>query len=152
MELGWENCFLKSATGTPLYKSTAIFARLTNSTLSSVGNNSSGGSKAWIAGPVVGGVIVVVLVTVAGLFVSRRRKNARREADRNSAPAAQGYQEQMDYGLQYQSPQGEYQSVASNVWSTAPAYQWPVEIGHGEINELHDTPAPRRAVFRELEA
>lgn len=156
MGLGWENCFLKSATGTPLYNTTAIFARLSNSTASSGTASKSTKSKAWIAGPVIGGIIVLVLVGVAALFVSRRRKRQSTVDNDKLAVAAmqehQGHQEHTEYGHQY--PQNEYQKVASAPGGPAPAYVVSpmVEAGGGEISELHDTSAPRKTVFRELSA
>lgn len=158
MGLGWENCFLKSATGTPLYNTTAVFAQLSNSTASSGSTGKSSKSKAWIAGPVIGAIVVLVVVGIAALFVARRRRrNSAMENEKLAAASMQGHQghqEHTEYGHQY--PQNDYQKVSSSAYPQGPSPAYMVspmaEAGGTEISELHDTSGPRKTVFRELSA
>jgi PAN domain len=76
MEMGWENCYVKNATGTPLYNTTATFALLstTQDNSSSDGGGGSSSSKAWIAGPVIGGLVAIAVIAAVVFFCLRRRR------------------------------------------------------------------------------
>jgi hypothetical protein len=107
MELGWENCYLKSATGTPLYNSTAVFALATGAKGTSSGSQGSSSSssrsasKAWIAGAVVAAIVVVALI--AGFVIWRKRRmNRARAVQPPKGPVTEaGYQPQQSQYLQY---------------------------------------------------
>lgn len=118
MELGYENCYLKSIAGVPIYNSTALFALSTGkkdatatSSSSSSGSSSTtgtssgsssasessksssgGGSKAWIAGIVV--AVIVVLSIVTGIIIWRRRKAAAAAAAGHDPVVEAGHQDQ----------------------------------------------------------
>jgi hypothetical protein len=80
MELGWANCYLKNATGTPAYNSTATFALVdgVKDASSPSGSPSTkskkSSSKAWIAGLVIG--LIILLALIAALVIIWRRRNA----------------------------------------------------------------------------
>ncbi|KAL9097030.1 MAG: hypothetical protein Q9165_000994 [Trypethelium subeluteriae] len=84
---GWQNCYLKNATA-PIVDSTSgsTVALLTSdgkTPLSSAPASGEGGSppksKAWIAGPIAGGVALISILITA-LMLVRRRKSRRRAA------------------------------------------------------------------------
>ena len=68
---GFENYYLLTATGTPLPGANATYAErvLTKS--------DGGGSQAWIAGPVVGGVVALGLVAAAVCWWQRKQQRRR---------------------------------------------------------------------------
>ena len=88
---GFNNCYLQNTTSTLSNKASATFAALSGTSIpsssgSSTPDNSNsgssspspsdgGGSKAWIAGPVVGGIVGLAIIAGA-LFWWRRRQNA----------------------------------------------------------------------------
>jgi hypothetical protein len=87
---GWENCYLKYATG--------VTVTATNRTLAvaksveqanSGGSGGSSGSKAWIAGVVVG--VVAPLCGLVGIFLWLRRRKRMNRADSNDV-AKDGYE------------------------------------------------------------
>ncbi|KAH6611953.1 hypothetical protein C7974DRAFT_87962 [Boeremia exigua] len=98
---GFKNCYLKNTTSTTRTTSTTsnkasvMYASLSGSSIpsssstSTAGNSTSGsnsnsnsssssssGSKAWIAGPVVGGVVGLAIVAGAAIWWRRRKSNA----------------------------------------------------------------------------
>jgi hypothetical protein len=101
MELGFENCYLKSGAGTPNYNSTAVFALATgtkdtattspSSSPGSINPSSGSGSKAWIAGVVVGVVAALVLVTGFIVWKKRRATHARPAEMGHEMGQEQGY-------------------------------------------------------------
>ncbi|KAF2736007.1 hypothetical protein EJ04DRAFT_511298 [Polyplosphaeria fusca] len=89
MDGGYENCYLKSDIGGAVGNMPGVaFARRLNGTNSSDPANNSSQSKAWIAGPVIGGIVAVVLV-VGALWWWRKR---RRGGTRRTAIAKDGGQ------------------------------------------------------------
>ncbi|KAF2432734.1 hypothetical protein EJ08DRAFT_608515 [Tothia fuscella] len=86
LELGWENCYLKGAVGTPLYNTTAAFALMTGVKDTSSSNDKShgsgggggGGSKAWIAGVVIG--VLAITIFIAAFIFWRRRQHTGKSA------------------------------------------------------------------------
>jgi hypothetical protein len=142
MELGFENCYLKQGTGTPLYNSTAVFALATgtkdtsssSSSSPSPGHKSSssgGGSKAWIAGVVV--AVIAVLALVAGFFIWRKRRANARAGQMAKGPVVEaGHQEQyystdpkvMNDGSHAPAPNYNDNAIAKPPAYTAP----PVEL------------------------
>ena len=76
MDNGYDNCYLLNATGSPNKGTNATFAQLTSGpTVVPVSHASDHGNKtmAWIAGPVIGGVIALILL-FGGIFWWRRRQ------------------------------------------------------------------------------
>ena len=78
---GWENCYLLNDTGVPNRPSDGISARLTESSASgseTQANRSGSGdrSKAWIAGPVIGAVVVLAILIGGFLWWRRRRRRS----------------------------------------------------------------------------
>jgi hypothetical protein len=81
---GYQNCYLQNTTSVIQDQAQATYAALTDAVIPSSttsplpdqpGNSDSGSSsKAWIAGPVIGGIVGVALIAFA-LFWWRRRKN-----------------------------------------------------------------------------
>ena len=84
---GFKNCYLQNTTSTISDKASATFAALIGASIpssssSSIPDNSNSsssssddrGSKAWIAGPVVGSLAGLAIITGA-IFLWRRRKN-----------------------------------------------------------------------------
>jgi hypothetical protein len=104
MELGWENCYLKSATGIPAYNSTATFALITGvKDVSSSGSSSKkSSSKAWIAGLVVG--LIVLLALIVALAIIWRRRNAMAAGMRKSVngPVEESEYQQAVGPMQYE--------------------------------------------------
>lgn len=78
---GYENCYLLNSTGAPNRGSNATFAEI----IKVQDNVSSAKSKAWIAGPVVGVAVFLILVAVGLLYLRRRRSRAR--AGNHALPA-----------------------------------------------------------------
>lgn len=94
LQNGFNNCYLQNTTSTISTKASATFAALSGSTIpssspsgspnpstapsssDSSNNSSSSSSKSWIAGPVLGGLAFILLVSGA-LFLWRRRTHAR---------------------------------------------------------------------------
>lgn len=142
MELGYENCYLKSTAGVPIYNSTALFALSTgkkdatatssssssgsastsgsssgassgSSSATDSGKSSGGsGSKAWVAGIVV--AVIVILSIVAGIIIWRRRKATAAAALAGHGPIVEaGHQEQ------YYSADPK---MMNNGYSPAPTY------------------------------
>ena len=84
---GYENCYLKNTTSVISDMSTANYALLTGTALPSSTappatnstnppgseNEKKESSKAWIAGPVVGGILVVMVVIGVMIFFRRRK-------------------------------------------------------------------------------
>ncbi|KAL4806314.1 hypothetical protein BDV18DRAFT_139208 [Aspergillus unguis] len=81
MESGYENCLLLSELGTSANNGNATYARLTSSEPKDSSSGSSS-SKAWIAGPVVGGVAGIALI-IGAFFWWRRRKNRKLHQEQN---------------------------------------------------------------------
>ncbi|KAJ8107374.1 hypothetical protein OPT61_g8917 [Boeremia exigua] len=90
---GFKNCYLKNTTSTISDKTSVTYAALSGSTIPSSSststpndpasedtnsdNSSSGsGSNAWIAGPVVGGVIGLAIIAGAAFWWNRRKARA----------------------------------------------------------------------------
>lgn len=80
LSYGYDNCYLQNVTGEANHGANATFALR-----ASTDNSSSGGSgsKAWIAGPVIGIVAVLALLVTLGLYWRKRR--ARKLADEQDA-------------------------------------------------------------------
>ncbi|KAL4945558.1 hypothetical protein BDV06DRAFT_184516 [Aspergillus oleicola] len=78
MASGYENCQLLSDIGSEVANPNITFAQVIDIE-SNEPESSSSSSKAWIAGPVVGGVVAVVVVIV-GIWFWRRRRNRRAQA------------------------------------------------------------------------
>ncbi|KAL4798412.1 hypothetical protein BDV19DRAFT_386298 [Aspergillus venezuelensis] len=70
MASGYENCQLLSAEGSEIANPNITFAQVID--VESTGASSSS-SKAWIAGPVVGGVVAVIIAILRFWFWRRRR-------------------------------------------------------------------------------
>jgi hypothetical protein len=89
MAQGYENCYLKSAIGSPT-PNQAGFTFATRQQASNTANpnhdNNGGGSKAWIAGPVIGGIVAFAIV-LAGLWWWQRRRRGTRAATQNAQMA-----------------------------------------------------------------
>lgn len=106
MASGFQNCYLKNGVGAPdTNKNGYIFAKR--------GDISSGsGSKAWIAGPVVGGIAGIALIGAGWWFYKRRQRQARdkaateAQAEKNKGLQYNGTYNQVDY--KYQQQQGNY--------------------------------------------
>lgn len=91
---GWQNCWLKSANGvagtlTGFHYALKVGNVPTNTNGSSSGNNTSTGSnstssgsssKAWIAGPVVGGIVGIALIGAGILYFFRQNKSKQKLA------------------------------------------------------------------------
>ncbi|KZM20546.1 uncharacterized protein EKO05_0011108 [Ascochyta rabiei] len=86
LQNGFSNCYLQNTTSTISNKASATFAALSGSSVPSSSSSSTpgnpnpspsddSGSKAWIAGPVVGGLAGLAIIGGA-IFLWRRRKNA----------------------------------------------------------------------------
>jgi len=153
MELGWENCYLKSATGTPLYNSTATFALVTgvkdatstsgSSTPGSSGSSGSSaskgnsGSKAWIAGVVV--AVIVVLALIAGFAIWWRRRQANGAGTKSMGHAHEaGYQEQHYHAdPKYVGSVAETPLASSdNSLPKSLVHEPPVELADTQMSEL----------------
>ena len=91
MEYGFENCYLKNASGIAVGASGTDLAILVNSTKDDEGGGGGGGAvrsptpkhgknKGWIAGPVVGVVAAILLVGLAW-FWRRKRAHHKRSGD-----------------------------------------------------------------------
>jgi hypothetical protein len=85
---GYRNCYLQNTTSVVTDQASAIYAMVKsrddgNHVNESAGENSDAGSKAWIAGPVVGGV--VALAALMGAVIWWRR----RKAGKNQIPEEQ---------------------------------------------------------------
>lgn len=100
---GYNNCYLKNVTGTPVTSNATqgyTFARLStvnDTSASSSNGGSSGGSSAWIAGPVVGGLVVLIAAVAIALVLKRRKRMARGKY--SSVPAAGQHQYQENAGV-----------------------------------------------------
>lgn len=76
---GFKNCYLQNSTNTISDNPSATYAALTSGSTGSGGGSGSGSndsgssSKAWIAGPVLGGIAAIGLIAFA-IFWFRRRK------------------------------------------------------------------------------
>ena len=82
LQNGYENCYLKNSTGLPIYNSASSSALLNsypgNSTSPSSSSSSGGSrSKAWIAGPVIGGLAAVALLIALAWWLRRRSAGRR---------------------------------------------------------------------------
>ena len=88
LENGYENCHLQKTTNEVIDSATATYAVIA----SSKSNNGSAGSspsKAWIAGPVIGGIVALAAIGYA-IFWWRRRTAAKASAIDNYAKPAGG--------------------------------------------------------------
>jgi hypothetical protein len=113
MELGWENCYLKNATGTPLYNSTATFALVTgvksgsssgSSSSSPAGSKASSHSKLWVVGLVIGLIIVIALVAALAIVWRRRSAMSANRGQPADLPIYEaGYQHDMGTGMSVKS-------------------------------------------------
>lgn len=122
MIAGWNNCYMKNATGTPdSGQDGFIFARRGGATDDDDGGSGSS-SKAWIAGPVIGGVAAIALAGALWWYIQRRRKQAAERAELESKAAAD------PNGAQYSS------------YDQQQAYQWPQQ-NHYYAKEQPHTPA-----------
>ena len=106
---GFLNCYLLNATGEPTSIANSTFALFTPSNKSATAPSPHRGSRAFIAGPVIGGIAVIALLV--GFLLWRRRKRSTKAE--GSVPA-------------YEST--DYKKVAQ------PNYQ----VGH-PLHELHDS-------------
>jgi hypothetical protein len=79
---GYDNCYLQNTTQVISDQASGIFAELTGSSSPKpTASNTSGGngtnkkeaSKAWIAGPVIGGIVGLALIAGAFIFLRRRK-------------------------------------------------------------------------------
>lgn len=85
---GYENCYLLSSLGVANGGGNITFAQVTSSNSTPAvsttdHHNGNGGSKAWIAGPVIGGIVVLGLL--AGVFWWLRRRSSRKPASKPEA-------------------------------------------------------------------
>ncbi|KAF2489307.1 hypothetical protein BU16DRAFT_434105, partial [Lophium mytilinum] len=103
MAAGFQNCYLQNTTSVISSNANTTFALLSgtplptsNPTNTTVPTSSSkASSKAWIAGPVIGGVVAIGLIA-GGIFWWRRRK-----ARPVSGTTATGYKGAPGYGYSY---------------------------------------------------
>jgi hypothetical protein len=151
MELGWENCYLKGATGTPLYNSTATFALITgvkdtsssssssssstssSSTASKGSAKKSSGSKAWVAGVVVAAIIALCLI--AGFVVWKRKQRGRSKNFPRDDIVEAGYYEPRETASMQKNLQFDHRPTES-VSSTAKP---PVELADTQLSELQSS-------------
>jgi hypothetical protein len=88
---GYNNCYLQNTTNVVMDSASATYAAVTDTqqvlpnstwasttsastTAASTNANNKSGSKAWIAGPVVGGVVAVAAIAFAVFWIRRRRR------------------------------------------------------------------------------
>ena len=145
LQNGFRNCYLQNTTSTISDKASATFAALSGSSIpssspsSTPGNSNSnpnsgsgsasssdGGSKAWIAGPVVGAL--AGLAIIAGVVFWWRRRN-------NSAAAAGEKHERVQHaGYYHAHPMSEADAEATR--NELPATKYAHLAGEGEVHEV----------------
>jgi hypothetical protein len=88
LEGGFKNCYLQNTTNTVADMGSATYAALSSGTSSGGGSGSNDGgnnssstsssssSKAWIAGPVIGGIAAVALVAFLAFWLRKRKARA----------------------------------------------------------------------------
>ena len=158
---GWENCYLKNGTGIANNGRTGfVFARRDGQV------EQKSKSKAWIAGPVIGGLAAVAILGAFWWYFQRKRKRTN-YAPVNGAAAAEakmnnhenntphypsGYEQQQAYGWPQQQqwngtqqwdakhePDPSYEMEARDVRPEMPGSQM-------EPTELPTSPVPRPGV------
>jgi len=83
---GYENCYWKNATGLPIFSSGSTLAVLNRKSVDS--GSSCSGSKAWIAGAVVGPIVGLAIVAGLLWFFLRKRKSRRKNMHAETEPGA----------------------------------------------------------------
>ncbi|KAF2850490.1 hypothetical protein T440DRAFT_90020 [Plenodomus tracheiphilus IPT5] len=129
---GFNNCYLQNSTGVVSDQAGATYAAMqeretypasTGQDDSSSSSSSSSESKAWIAGPVVGGVVGFAIIGFAAFWWRRRKSNAA-ETDvvEKSADNHEGYNVAPAYspGLQHEAQQAYYDVPVNEMEATRP--------------------------------
>lgn len=132
---GFKNCYLQNTTNTVSDMPSATYASLSGSGTPSSGgsdNNSAGSSsgsssKAWIAGPVIGGIAFIALLAFAYFWYRRRRAATSHSAVEKDGQALAQYGPAPAYSPGGQAPGhgGYYDAHASH--GVAPS-----ELGEGQ--------------------
>ena len=131
MVYGYQNCYLKSAFGLPTPLQNWFSAALDGNTGDKTTPHSTTGHKSegWIAGPVIGAIVIVAIVAV--LFCLWRRRKNRSKLQRQRAFAAVSQQEHAapyyhhltrDQGP-YEIAQAKTHQTHSGVEGVSPQYE-----------------------------
>ncbi len=145
MQAGFNNCYLQNTTSVISDQASATYAVLSGSNAPSASNGASGSglpspqssnakssSKAWIAGPVLGGLLALALIGL-GIFFLRRRKAARgaqgQKYELNGASAQHGGAEAPPY---YQPEQHQHNASPATEMDT----RWTSELPAGKYAKM----------------
>ncbi|KAF2124967.1 hypothetical protein P153DRAFT_349095 [Dothidotthia symphoricarpi CBS 119687] len=91
LQFGYNNCALQSTSNIVTTQSQATYAALSSETAASTPSSStSSGSKAWIAGPVIGGIAALALLAFALLWWRRRKAKKAPYVQKDAPPPATG--------------------------------------------------------------
>jgi hypothetical protein len=105
MTEGYENCYLLNSTGVPNTVTNSTFALVSSSksipSPTSLPRSSGSSSKAWIAGPVIGGLLGIVLLI--GFILWRRKRSTRMHQPERSMPSLDYDAAHQDYGSTQQA-------------------------------------------------
>ncbi|KAF2626459.1 hypothetical protein BU25DRAFT_411855 [Macroventuria anomochaeta] len=160
LQNGFKNCYLQNTTSTTSDKASATFAALSGSSIpsssssSTPGNSTSGSgsgssgkggeSKAWIAGPVVGGLLGLAIVAGAAFWWRRRKNNAAAVGEKHegvqydAAPAyspglaPHGAQQQMSYYDAHPMNEADAGATRNELPETT---KYAHRTGEGEVHE-----------------
>ncbi|KAH7070958.1 hypothetical protein FB567DRAFT_554470 [Paraphoma chrysanthemicola] len=133
---GFKNCYLQNTTNTISDLPSATYAALSGTGTPSSGNsggnnnNSSGGgssSKAWIAGPVIGGIAFIALLAFAYFWYWRRRAARANPAVEKDGQALGAYGPAPAYSPGGPGPGGYYDGGVHASHGVAPT-----ELGGGQ--------------------
>lgn len=144
---GWENCWLKSASGTSSFVQGNHFALKVSGSTSGGSTETSSSSKAWIAGVIVGVIAVILLLAFAAWFMRRRRSKAGPqhvyEKSATSAPVV--YEKSVDQAC---GPAGSAKpALPYELGDQTQPHGWrhgaPLEADGGQVHELPSAATPK---------
>lgn len=136
---GYQNCYLQNTTSVITDQAAITYAIVSDSSNPSSSGGPSGSSpssspsKAWIAGPVIGGIAALGLIGSAIFFIRRRRQKG------NAGSAGGTYE---SGGTEhYEKDSNPYSNPMTPAYSQAP----PSELGGRGLSEAAGTPVTKYA-------
>lgn len=141
---GYHNCYLQKTTNDIIDQANATYAAVHPSNNHTGGSSGSSPSKAWIAGPVIGGIVSLAAIGYA-IFWWRRRKTAKDPAMENCIKSTRGPEDRVgDYdsgaGEAYYSPPTTRSEVHATSTSELPA-SYKYGHSHGPTSEAQELPS-----------
>jgi hypothetical protein len=117
---GYSNCYLMNTTAVVSDQASTTYALIADTAVSSSGSkssaSSSSGSKAWIVGPVIGGILALAALSFALFWLRRKKRKNTSATEKDGQPLSKtGYGSTPEY-----SPTGNAGAMHANGYYDGP--------------------------------